>query len=1032
MKHFRAFRLDTVNHCLWHGEERVSLTPKEFDVLRYLVERADRLVTQDEMLDALWPQTYVNPEVIKKYILGIRKALGDPRDKPEFIETFPRRGYRFVAPVSEVLGGTPAGEGLIVDRKMVGREPAMARLEECLGQALNSDRQLIFVTGEAGIGKTTLVDVFHQRIANRPNVRIIRGQCVEGFGGKEAYYPVLEAIGQWVREASGGQVLQTLAREAPTWLIQFPSLIKTGQRDALQKEILGATRERMVREICEALESLTAREAVVLVLEDLHWVDPSTLDFISAVARRRGPAKLLVLGTYRPADLILSGSPLKTLKQDLVLHSLAQEINLERLEESDVAKYVNTYFAKHSFPGAFANLIYRHSGGNALFMVNILLHMVKRGWLAQVDGMWTLQVAPEEVQRTVPDTLDQLIEAQFQQLNADEQVLIRSASVAGERFSVWAISAFSQAGSDVVEEACEKLAERLQFIKVAGTNRLSNGQISAHYEFRHSLYREVVYRRLSEVTRTKLHLQLAQRLKAFGDPCEQEQATELALHFEGGREYEEAIRYLILASKNSARRFAYRDSIEILRHALELVAMVSASNRVELQVQILIQVGDIQYAAGNMFDSAQAYEEAATWSANAALGATQVTALIRMVHPMGLIDVDRAVAAIERADQISAALNDPLLHARTQMLASCARLYYHTWRSEDAKRYASAKETIQSLNAGQYPEMHYAHLHPLQGRYREALAIADDGIVKVSATTNTVAYVLALGAKAVALMHLGRLGESLVLLRTAIERAEKNGQDPWILKIREAWLRITALDFAGAQALCDAMIQSKCGYLTGQAQAISWFAAGNGTLLQGSYDEALQNFQRVIDEEVTPKFFLHWYWRMHARFGVANVLLASGKLENARGEIAQVLDAALATDDPSLQALAWELNARLAMSGKNWNSAEKSVRNGLDLVEKFEIPTAAWRVEMTAAKFYERAKNHEASEKYRKSAKNRILKIANSFPLEEPLRATLQAATAIREILGEEGALKSSREQKPKRDTAVQGLASTPGQARRN
>ncbi len=79
----------------------MSLAPKAFDVLRYLVEHADRLVTQDELLEALWPETYVNPEVIKKYVLGIRKALGDQFDKPVFIATFPRRGYQFIAPVRE-------------------------------------------------------------------------------------------------------------------------------------------------------------------------------------------------------------------------------------------------------------------------------------------------------------------------------------------------------------------------------------------------------------------------------------------------------------------------------------------------------------------------------------------------------------------------------------------------------------------------------------------------------------------------------------------------------------------------------------------------------------------------------------------------------------------------------------------------------------------------------------------------------------------------------------------------------------------
>ena len=91
MKVFEPFRLDPVNHCLWRAEERVLLTPKAFDVLRYLVDHADRLVPQDEILEALWPETYVNPEGIRKYILEIRKVLGDRPDHPTFIETLPKR-----------------------------------------------------------------------------------------------------------------------------------------------------------------------------------------------------------------------------------------------------------------------------------------------------------------------------------------------------------------------------------------------------------------------------------------------------------------------------------------------------------------------------------------------------------------------------------------------------------------------------------------------------------------------------------------------------------------------------------------------------------------------------------------------------------------------------------------------------------------------------------------------------------------------------------------------------------------------------
>jgi DNA-binding winged helix-turn-helix (wHTH) protein len=153
MKHFHSFRLDVVNHCLWKGEERVSLTPKAFDVLRYLVERADRLVTQDEILGALWPERYVNPEVVKKYVLGIRKALGDRREKPAFIETFPRRGYQFVAPVTEGNAADTSDTGVQAAQEMVGREASMAQLDGSLSRALTGQRQIIFVTGRGGCRK---------------------------------------------------------------------------------------------------------------------------------------------------------------------------------------------------------------------------------------------------------------------------------------------------------------------------------------------------------------------------------------------------------------------------------------------------------------------------------------------------------------------------------------------------------------------------------------------------------------------------------------------------------------------------------------------------------------------------------------------------------------------------------------------------------------------------------------------------------------------------------------------------------------
>jgi predicted ATPase len=178
---------------------------------------------------------------------------------------------------------------------VVGREAELAELHGWWRQACQGTRRVGFVTGEAGIGKTTLVDTFVAGVTRETAVWVGRGQCIESYGAGEAYLPLLEALGRLCREPGGASLLARLRQHAPSWLAQMPTLLPPAECEALQRLGRGVTQGRMLRELAEAVEMFTAERPLILVLEDLHWSDVSTCDWLAYVARRRDPARLLVL-----------------------------------------------------------------------------------------------------------------------------------------------------------------------------------------------------------------------------------------------------------------------------------------------------------------------------------------------------------------------------------------------------------------------------------------------------------------------------------------------------------------------------------------------------------------------------------------------------------------------------------------------------------------------------------------------------------------------------------------------------------------
>src|SRR5262249_18089681 len=315
---------------LWRWPEAAHPTRQAFAALHYLGQHAEQLATKDEPLEVAWAQTHVREAALAVCIREIRRALGDHPRTPRVIDTAHGTGDRCLAPVAVAdrlpethetalrLRLTPRSSSVAPPRArlrpglLVGREAECVQVQQWLAQAVRGERQVGFVTGEAGIGKTALVEAFVEHVGGAGALWLGRGQCIEQYGAGEAYLPVLEALGRVWRGAEGQRFLALLGQHAPSWLVQMPALLGAADREALQRRGLGATRDRMLRELAEAVDILTAERPLVLVLEDLHWSDTATLAWLACVARRQEPARLLVIGTYRPMDVLVRAHPLRT------------------------------------------------------------------------------------------------------------------------------------------------------------------------------------------------------------------------------------------------------------------------------------------------------------------------------------------------------------------------------------------------------------------------------------------------------------------------------------------------------------------------------------------------------------------------------------------------------------------------------------------------------------------------------------------------------------------------------------------------
>jgi DNA-binding winged helix-turn-helix (wHTH) protein/predicted ATPase len=593
---FDRYRLDRAQG-LWRGTQEVPVTPKSLALLCFLAERAGQVVSREEIFRAVWTGTVVGDSALTSCIQELRQALDDDPRKPRFIETLYRRGYRFIArnipAVSKESQPAPSprfGAGTV----LVGRESILGQMFNAWELAGRGTRQVLFVTGEPGIGKTTLVHEFLAQLPERGALRATWGQCVQHYGAGEPYQPLLEGLMRLCRQPGGESVIRNLEQFSPTWLTQLPALVAPNRLAVLQRTVAGATRGRMLRELTDALEAIAADLPLVFWLEDLHWSDLSTVDWVAAFAQRPEPARVLIVGTFRPPAATGTNHPLTEITDSLGIKQFCREIQLGGLVEADVVEYAALRFPaepQHTEDrNRLARMVRQRTGGNPLFVINVFTDFVARGILVEQDGLWAVDQDIDALDLGIPGDVRRTIEKQIEYLLPNEIALLEIASVAGGTFSAAAVARAAQTALNNVEAALSRLARQGRFVREAGVAEWPDGTVATRFAFFHILYRDVLYQRVPEGRRAELHRQIgALEEAAYGEKTS-EIAAELAMHFERGHDAGKAGIYLQQAAENARQRSAFGEAKVHFQAALSLLEKEPPS-RARTQREAVLRIG---------------------------------------------------------------------------------------------------------------------------------------------------------------------------------------------------------------------------------------------------------------------------------------------------------------------------------------------------------------------------------------------------------------------------------------------------------
>jgi class 3 adenylate cyclase/tetratricopeptide (TPR) repeat protein len=851
--------------------------------------------------------------------LGLHELKG----KAEPVRVHEVLAVRPVRDRVDVVGGT----GLT---PLAGRARELATLAETFEDTRAGRGQVVFLVGEAGIGKSRLIYEFRRGLGDAPHAWI-EGRCAS-YATATAFFPLVDAVRRTVGIEDRDDEETALAkidRAVPddlTWTRPFLRLLLSLPAGDPAVDALDAVTRRS--ETFRALKTLNLRAAgtqpLVVVVEDLHWIDPASEEYLAFLADSIPTARLLLLLTHRPGYRHAFGD-----------RSYHRRVALDALSPAATAEMTGSLLGVPELPASLQELITRKAEGNPLFVEEVTKSLVEDGTLRREDGRIVLGRALADT--AVPDSIHGVLMARLDRLEDAPKRALQMASVIGREFALRLLARVTEAGEHTSTLVGELRALELIYEKAAHPELA--------YMFKHALTHDVAYESILVQRRKQLHRTIGLAIEElYGERLAEHYET-LALHFARGEDWERAFEYHRRAAAKSLDAFANRAAVEHARQALATAERLGARVPREARCELEQSIGAAGFVMSEFRASGEAFERAAALADVAGRATNLAHAGFSYVWGHAYDDSKRTTA-----EALALAQTHGLVAA--EALARDNDCFHLVIRGEldaverERPRLVGLAESSGDEGVLARIRANQAFALEWRGRYTDAIT-AEEQVLEAGQRLRLPALIiLPQWFIAKAACCLGQYGRAIAVLRESIALSERVGDRAFRSRLLNTlgWVLAEVGDHAEARRYNEQAVAVARDLGDPEIISNAEINLGLNHLALGDGDRALAHATPIAAQVAVPGDpWMRWRYRLHVEDLLGRIALAQERADDALAHADDALAGARRHAAEKLVGRALELRGRALVVLDRRAEAAAALAEALGVAAAIGYPPTQWR-----------------------------------------------------------------------------------------